>query len=216
MSCALKICGVTRAEDVEACRAAGVEAIGLNFWRGSKRVVSRAQAERLSEAAHRPGDTPPLKVVGVFVDHAPHEVQQIAHAVQLDYVQPHGDVSPGPVAALGIPWIWVVRGTPDVTHLDPPSPPPSWVLLDAHVPNYGGEGTRTDWEWAATAVRMLAPTPVWLAGGITPSNALEAKTVVGAAGLDVASGAENPGVRDGRKDADRIARLARICHNRGS
>ena len=41
--------------------------------------------------------------------------------------------------------------------------------------------------WAASAVRTLAPTPVWLAGGITPSNAMEAKAVVGAAGLDVNS-----------------------------
>lgn len=216
MSCALKICGVTREEDVATCRGAGVEAIGLNFWRGSKRFVSRAQAQRLCEAAHRPGDTPPLKVVGVFVDHEPHEVQQIAQAVQLDYVQPHGDGPPEPVAALGIPWIWVVRGTPDLARLQAPRPPPSWVLLDAHVPNYGGEGARTDWVWAASAVRTLAPTPVWLAGGITPSNAMEAKAVVGAAGLDVASGAEVSGVRDGTKDAERIARLARICHNPNS
>jgi len=216
MSCGIKICGVTRLDDVAACRAAGVDVIGLNFWSGSKRVVTLEQAKRLREAARVPGTSPPLRVVGVFVDHSPAQVRSIVDRVALDYVQPHGDGAPDAFAALGFPWIWVVRGTPELASLRVPTPAPSWVLLDAHVAAFGGVGAQTDWAWAAEAVRALAPMPVWLAGGITPDNADRARACVAPAGLDVASGAESPRGVGGTKDAERIARLASICHNRAS
>ncbi|MGB1701016.1 MAG: phosphoribosylanthranilate isomerase, partial [Nannocystaceae bacterium] len=124
MTCSLKICGVTRVEDVLACRAAGVQAIGLNFWSGSKRAVTPAQARRLTEAARAPGEHPPLTAVGVFVDHTPEQARAVAVEAALDMVQPHGDAPPERFANLGIPWIWVVRGTPALASLRAPTPAP--------------------------------------------------------------------------------------------
>jgi phosphoribosylanthranilate isomerase len=206
----LKICGLTRPEDLDACERLGVDAIGLNFWSGSKRALSLADARALLS-----GRTRSCLRVGVFVDASPDDVARTFEALDLDVVQLHGDAPIDPFAALGLPYVQVVRGTPDLATLALPSPPPRWVLLDALVPGFGGTGTRTDWTWAAAAVRHLSPTPVWLAGGIDPDNAAQAIAAVSPAGLDVASGAEPPDAAHGEKDAVRIAALLQICASAG-
>ncbi len=206
----LKVCGLTRVEDLVACAELGVDAIGLNLWARSRRGVSLAAARELVARAptssHRP-----LRV-GVFVDADAGFMRTAFQELELDYIQPHDDGDPLVYSLLGLPWIWVVRGTPDLDALKVPDPAPAWILLDAMVPGYGGAGKRTDWDWAARAVERLAPVPVWLAGGIRPSNAAEAIAKVKPAGIDVASGAEAPGAVGGQKDRGRIEALVRACH----
>ncbi|MCA9711169.1 MAG: phosphoribosylanthranilate isomerase [Myxococcales bacterium] len=209
-SAGLKICGLTHADDVDACLEHRVDALGLNFWPGSKRAVTVPQAAALCRHARRgPGAA---ALVGVFVDPEPAALLEAARALGLDAVQPHGEAPVEPYAALGVPYVWVIRGTPPLASLRMPSPAPAWILLDAHVPGFGGQGVRTDWDWAAEVVRALAPGPVWLAGGIAPHNAARARQRVAPAGLDVASGAERAG-DPRRKDAAAIAALAAICQN---
>lgn len=202
----LKICGITRPQDLDACERLGVDAVGINLWSGSKRGLCLADARALLHGRARS-----CMRVGVFVDATPEQVARATETLALDAIQLHGDAPHEPFAALGIPWIAVVRGTVDLDRLAMPSPLPQWVLLDAHVPGFGGAGTRTDWTWAAAAVRRLAPVPVWLAGGIDPDNAAAAVAAVSPAGLDVATGAERPGAARGEKDVDRIAKLVEVC-----
>lgn len=210
---ALKVCGVTRAEDLRACAELGVDAVGFNLWPGSKRYVELRAAERIiAEAPLEEGG--PLRV-GVFVDL---DLEVIASAIailDLDLIQAHGDAPLEPVAELAarydIGWIQVIRGTPELASVRVPEPRPRWILLDAAVPGFGGAGQRTDWAWAATAVQALAPTPVWLAGGIDPSNVDAALREVKPAGIDVASGAELRGATRGEKQRDAIAALVRAC-----
>lgn len=197
----LKVCGITRREDLEACDALGVDAVGINLWSGSKRGLSVDEARSLLRG------TAGGQRVGVFVERSPAEVLAVAKALKLDAIQPHGDGAPEPFAALGLPWVWVVRGTPTLATLTVPQPRPTWILLDAAVPGFGGAGAKTDWAWAAEAVRHLAPQPVWLAGGITPDNANEALAQVRPAGLDVASGSELAGAPRGEKDPARMQAL---------
>ena len=221
----LKICGVTHPDDVEACLAHGVDAIGLNLWPGSPRALTVEAAEPLADrvhadAGHGAGDAPPAsarrsRLVGVFVDATEAEMREAFARLRLDLLQPHGDAPIERTAALGLPYVWVIRGTPPLSSLRVPDPPPAWILLDARVPGYGGQGITTDWSWAEQAVRALAPTPVWLAGGITPGNAARALDRVAPAGLDVASGAER-GDDPRRKDPAAIAVLASICKNRSA
>lgn len=201
---ALKICGVTRPEDLEMCEALGVDAVGINLWPGSRRGMTLSSARRLVGSV-RPGAT--LRV-GVFVDAAPDDVAAAHAALGLDAVQLHGDAPVEPYAALQIPYVWVLRGTPELGTLRVPEPRPLWALLDAHVAGYGGRGHRTDWGWAARAVQTLAPLPVWLAGGLTPDNAGEAIAAVSPAGLDVATGAER---EPGRKDRSKVEAFMRAC-----
>jgi len=208
MICALKICGLVRREDLETCHDLAVDAIGINLWRGSPRGVPLEEAASLVDGL-RPGG--PLRV-GVMVDPSPGELQIARARLGLDLVQLHGDAPIERYAALGVPYIWVIRGTPELDTLEIPSPAPAWVLLDTRVAGYGGKGVRHDWAWAAKAVRALAPLPVWLAGGIDPDNIAAAIDEVAPAGIDVASGAELPGaVRLGTKDRDRIAALRSVC-----
>ena len=204
----LKICGITRVQDLEACDRLGVDAVGINLWSGSKRGLSIAEARALLH-----GRTTACMRVGVFVDASPEEVARAAEALPLDAVQLHGDAAIDDYVALGLPFVQVVRGTPE--HIHVPARAPRWILLDAHVPGFGGAGTRTDWSWAASVVQRLAPTPVWLAGGIDPDNAALALATVRPAGLDVASGAELPGAQRGEKDVARIEQLVQACRAAG-
>ncbi len=208
MTCALKICGIVRREDLELCHDLGVEAIGINLWRGSPRGLPLDAAAALVDGV-RPGG--PLRV-GVLVDPSPEEVDIARARLGLDLVQLHGDAPIARYARLGIPYIWVIRGTPELATLEVPHPAPAWVLLDAEVAGYGGKGATHDWAWARQAVRALAPLPVWLAGGIGPDNVHAAIETVRPAGIDVATGAELPGaVLRGTKDRDRVAALRSAC-----
>ena len=83
MSVAVKICGLTRVEDVEASVEAGADFIGLNFWPRSRRFVSVEAAVEL--AAALPGD---VKKVGVFVNAPAPTVLETAaaEAYQRDYM----------------------------------------------------------------------------------------------------------------------------------
>lgn len=206
MTARLKICGVTRPEDLECCARLGVDSVGLNLWSGSRRGLTLARAEALVRAAPAPG----LERVGVFVDPAPGEVERAHAALGLDLVQVVGDAPFEPPP--GVAWTWVIRGTPDLATLAIPARAPGRILLDAAVAGWGGAGEPTDWTWARAAVEALSTiAPVWLAGGITPENAAAALAAVGPAGLDVASGAEVATLRDGTKDHARIAALLHAC-----
>lgn len=206
MSIRLKICGVTRPEDVAACVELGVDAIGINLWPGSRRGLGLAEAVAL--IAGLPAGGP--ERVGVFVNPTVDEVRRAYEALALDMVQIVSDDPEAPALKLALPQLWVVRGTPARIVL--PTPTPARVLLDAAVPGYGGAGQTTDWTWARGVTQELAPrVPVWLAGGITPENAGAAIAAVGPAGLDVASGAELAGARRGEKDRGRIAALLAAC-----
>lgn len=203
MTAKLKICGVTRAEDLAACRELGVDSVGINLWSGSRRGLSLLAADALLQGCTD------LERIGVFVDPDPAEVRTAHTLLKLDLVQIVGDEWSAPLPDLA--WVWVIRGTPELSSLPRPGLP-SRILLDAAVPGWGGAGQTTDWAWASAAVAQLsALAPVWLAGGITPDNAADALAAVRPAGLDVASGAELPGEPRGAKDRDRIAALVAAC-----
>ncbi|HLT39868.1 MAG TPA: phosphoribosylanthranilate isomerase [Enhygromyxa sp.] len=209
----LKVCGVTRVEDLRACVELRVDAVGFNLWPGSKRYLDLREAERLIADA-QPGEGGPLRV-GVFVDLDLPAIAEAIAVLDLDLIQAHGDGPLEPVAELAagydVGWIQVIRGTPKLATLRVPEPRPRWILLDAAVPGFGGAGQRTDWTWAAAAVQALAPTPVWLAGGIDPGNVEIALREVEPAGIDVASGAELPGAQRGEKQREAIAALVQAC-----
>lgn len=207
MAVKLKICGLTRVADLRACEELGVDAVGFNLWAGSRRGLGLPEARELLAAA---GQVHCARV-GVFVDAEPAFVREAIDALRLDYLQPHGDRPVDAYARLGHPYVWVIRGTPELARLRVPAPAPAWAILDAASEAYGGQGRATDWAWARAAVEHLAPLPVWLAGGVHPDNAAQAIARVRPAGLDVASGAEASGAARGEKDAERIRRLLAVC-----
>jgi len=91
----VKICGLTRVEDVAAVAAAGADAIGLVFYPPSRRAVTLAQAAQLR--AKVPAF---VSVVALFANAQRHEIQEVIDAVSPDLLQFHGDESPADCAAL--------------------------------------------------------------------------------------------------------------------
>ena len=86
----VKVCGLTRSEDLSFIAENGIDAIGLVFVKSSKRFVNDHIAKEISKRAKSMG----LKVAGVFSNHLQHEIEKIASMVNLDIIQLHGEEPP--------------------------------------------------------------------------------------------------------------------------
>ena len=89
MSLRIKVCGITRLEDALAAARLGADALGFNFWPGSKRFLPPGKAREIIRAL------PPLvATVGVFVDPSHEEAASAAALSGVQVVQLHGDETP--------------------------------------------------------------------------------------------------------------------------
>ena len=185
----IKICGVTRPEDAAVCAALGVDVLGLNFWPGTPRCVSPAQAREVLEAF---GGT----AVAVFVDPSAREVARVREATGIEWVQLHGEESPEQLEALQ-PHAYKAVGVADAGDVESASRfGGDHLLLDARVPGAmpGGTGRVFDWE---LAVALAARRRLTLAGGLHAANVAEAIARVRPFRVDTASGVESsPGIKD--------------------
>ena len=200
----VKICGLTRLEDVAAVAAAGAAYAGLVFFAKSPRNVSVAQARALALAA-----PPGVMKVGLVVDADDATLAAILAEVPLDMLQLHGSETPARVAEVkarfGLPVMKAVGVAEpgDLEQVLDYSLVADQILVDAKPPKGadlpGGNGISFDWRLVAQR-RWIRP---WmLAGGLTPENVAEAIRLTNARQVDVSSGVESaPGV----KDAARIA-----------
>ena len=190
----VKICGVTREEDAVLAAELGAAAIGFVFWARSPRYVSP------SNVASIVGSLPPaVAAVGVFVDEPIDEVVRIAQTARLSAVQLHGNESLAYAQRLLQPVIKAVAVGPGfVAESVDVYPPEVTILMDAHDPvRRGGTGRTIDWSAAAA---VAARRPVFLSGGLTPSNVADAIARVRPYGVDVSSGVETaPGIKDHAK-----------------
>jgi len=200
----IKICGLTRPEDVETVLALHVQAIGLVFYAASPRYVTPEQARILTRPV-----PPTVTVVGLFVNATPEQVQDVVSAVKLDVVQLHGDETPAMCHAIAErvqkPFIRALRVKPDMTGEDlvqyeslhrAASPWFSALLLDTFVDSFGGSGKVFDW---SIIPKELAPRVV-LSGGLTAHNVSGAVSELRPGAVDVSSGVEQAkGVKDPAK-----------------
>jgi phosphoribosylanthranilate isomerase len=185
----IKICGVTRAEDALAAVRLGADALGFNFWPGSKRHITAAAA-RVIIARLPPFVTP----VGVFVNQLEGEMRAIAAETGIQLFQLHGDEPPELCARLPLPVVKAIPVDQVRTLSRLLSYEVSAFLLDTPSRGYGGSGQPFDWS-LAEGVSEVAP--VILAGGLTPENVAAAVRAVRPYAVDVASGVESsPGVKD--------------------
>jgi phosphoribosylanthranilate isomerase len=198
MSLRVKICGITRIEDLRAACDAGADAVGFVFYDKSPRHVSIEAAAALLRAV-----PPFVQTVGLFVDAAPDYVESVLAAAPLDLLQFHGDEPPEACARYGRPWIKAIRVTPGTDLLECAASygAARGLLLDAFVPGVpGGTGERFDWSLIPAGL----PLPVVLSGGLAPDNIAEAVRRVRPWAVDVSSGVE---ASKGIKDAHKVARF---------
>lgn len=188
----VKICGLTRPQDVDLACQFGAAFVGFNFSRRSPRRV------RLSDAGLASAVRGARKV-GVVVNETPAEIREAVEVFGLDVVQVHRPLREDDLE-LPVPIVAVCRAGP--RGLDLPAGP-LWRRCHALlVDSGGGSGQPFDWgafDWGALD-RVVSPVPLWLAGGLTPENVGRAIARVHPALVDVASGVESsPGVKDPEK-----------------
>jgi phosphoribosylanthranilate isomerase len=186
----VKICGVTTVEDARVCAEAGADAIGLNFWPGSKRCVGVERAAEIARAL-----LAGVSKIGVFVDARRAEIERTVEVVGLDAIQLHGDEAPEACAGFAVPVIKAIRVSGALGSIDEVVAryDVAWVLLDSAA---GGSGIAFDWRRALG----VAPGRLYLAGGLRPENVAEAVRLVRPYGVDTASGVErSPGRKDPRR-----------------
>ena len=186
----IKICGLSREEDIICVNGCRPEYIGFMFWEPSKRYITPAKAAVLKEIL-----SPDIKAVGVFLDNPVSEVIEIAQSGVIDMIQLHGSEDAAYIkqirknTALPIIKAFSVAKGADADTIN--GSEADLVLIDS---GRGGTGETFDWEFLQGIKRDY-----FLAGGLSPDNAVEAAKT-GAYALDVSSGVET----EGKKDADKI------------
>ena len=188
----VKVCGMTRPEDVAAAVAAGADAIGIAMLERSRRAVDVAVASRLVAAA-----AGRVEVFVLVEDAAPPAVE-LALALGASGVQPYG-VAAGEVAkaaldsdlAVLFPIPVASQAALDLTALPSRARP----LLDTAVAGASG-GTGRTFDWS----RAIGVPHAVIAGGLNPENVAEAIGIARPWGVDASSGLEaEVGVKDHSK-----------------
>jgi phosphoribosylanthranilate isomerase len=201
----IKICGLTREQDIDAAVAAGTDAVGFVLYEKSPRHVSIDRAQALA-ARLPPFVTPVL----LFVNEAPQRVLACCNQLPGALVQFHGDETPAQCLASTAdgrhPFIRAARipldGPPfDLVRFAQEYARAQAILLDAHVEGYGGAGKAFDWSRLPPSVNAH----LVLSGGLTPANVgdgiAQVRPRCTTLAVDVSSGVE---AAKGIKDPEKI------------
>jgi phosphoribosylanthranilate isomerase len=200
----IKICGLTREEDVEAAVAAGADAVGFVFYPRSKRVLTPQRAAQLRRMLPAFVDA-----VALFVNAADDEVKAVLDQVQPDLLQFHGDESPEACERHGRRYLRAFRvGAPGLETSEALlkscagyGSAAGW-LFDSHSEGYGGSGRAFDWSLLGSA----SARPLVLSGGLHAGNVAAAIAAVRPFAIDVSSGVEAaPGIKSAEKIAQLVA-----------
>jgi phosphoribosylanthranilate isomerase len=193
----IKICGLSRLDDIAAVNAARPDYIGFVFAE-SKRQVDFETARALKQALD-----PGIAAVGVFVNHPVAEISALAAAGIIDIIQLHGDEDEATVRLLqtqtGLP---VIRALRISSPADIKETAADYRLFDTYDPSqYGGSGAVFNWD-----LLQAITGDFFLAGGLNSSNVAAAIQQVNPYCVDISSGVETDGV----KDRDKIIQIVDI------
>jgi len=211
----IKVCGLTREQDVDAAVQAGVQAIGFVLYPPSPRNVNAARAAELAQRL--PAFVTPVLL---FVNETPEAIAQASAQVPGAWLQFHGDETPAQCQAiaqgLGRRWLRAAR-----IPLDTQAPfdlvkyaqdykDAQALLLDAHIEGYGGGGKAFNWSQLPPNVNAH----LVLSGGLTPANVADGIRSLRGRGrtlaVDVSSGVESA---KGIKDAELIRDFVRAVRS---
>jgi phosphoribosylanthranilate isomerase len=210
----IKICGLTREQDVQVAVDAGVDAIGFVLYPQSPRAVTAERAAELAKLL--PAFVTPVLL---FVNESPESIAHACVQVPGAWLQFHGDETPDQcrkiARTLGRRWMRAARiplETPvgqapfDLLKYAFDYQDAQAVLLDAHVDGYGGGGKTFNWSQLPQNVNAH----LVLSGGLNAANVTEGLFALRGRGLslavDVSSGVESA---KGIKDADKIRDFVR-------
>ena len=185
----IKMCGLSRIEDIEAANAIKPDYIGFVFAEISKRRVSALEASKLKSKLD-----PDIKAVGVFLDDKLDFVASMLNLGIVDVVQLHGSEDEEYIERVRqitnkpIIKAFIIRSKEDVERAERSTA--DYILLDGGK----GEGKAFDWSLLKDIKR-----PYFLAGGLNPVNASDAVKALKPYAVDVSTGIETDGVKDREK-----------------
>lgn len=200
----IKICGLSRPEDIDFVNEAGPDYIGFVFAK-SRRQVGEELAKELKHRLK-----PKIKAVGVFVNEEPDKIIRLCRNNIIDMIQLHGEedevyldflrkhVSNPVIKAARI------RTRQDINETERINS--EYLLFDTFMEGqYGGSGASFDWSIISEVNK-----PYFLAGGIHSGNVIEAVTLLHPYAVDVSSGVETDGYKDKDKIIDIITKLRSV------
>ena len=185
----IKMCGLSRAEDIQAANAIKPDYIGFVFAEISKRKVSALEASKLKSKLD-----PEIKAVGVFLDDKLDFVASMLNLGIVDVVQLHGSEDEEYIEKVRkitnkpIIKAFIIRSEEDVKRAERSTA--DFILLDGGK----GEGRAFDWSLLKEIKR-----PYFLAGGLNPDNVGDAVKALKPFAVDVSTGIETDGVKDREK-----------------
>lgn len=184
----VKICGITNLTDALDAIEAGADALGFVFYEASPRYIRPVDAREIVKKL-----PPFVQTVGLFVNESSKHINDICNVAHMQLAQIIDDVDNTEFDNLEIKYVKVARiaSLEDLENLDD-----NFVLVDAFVPGFGGEGKRIELEWFKNidCSRMI------IAGGLKAENLKELKGF-GFYGVDVSSGVEQS---KGKKDKQKM------------
>lgn len=192
----IKICGLTRPQDVDRAVELGADCVGFVLAESSRQI----DHDRLAALTRRV--PAPVARVAVMVDPTGEQVQKALSLV--DWVQLHGDESPEFCSRFPGRLIKAFRvRQPQDLEVEHYAEVVSAYLFDAYHPRLaGGTGQRFNWEWLQG---RRFDRRFFLSGGLTPANVAQAIEEVSPWGVDVSSGVESDrGIKDPAFMADFI------------
>lgn len=188
----IKICGLTREQDIQAVNRWMPDYIGFVFAEKSRRYISKQQAERLKKKL-----SSDIQAVGVFVNEPKEKIARFFMENTIDIAQLHGQETEEEISWIkeqtGKPVIKAisVSGETDVQYWQ--NSCADYLLFDNGT---GGTGLTFDWNLIKKNKK-----PYFLAGGIGLHNITEAMKQ-GAYAIDLSGGVETDGQKDAKKIAD--------------
>lgn len=202
----VKVCGLSRPEDIFQANKLKSDYIGFVFYPKSKRAVTQSQAALLKAMLDKE-----IKAVGVFVNADIAFIEKLAQLRIIDLVQLHGDEDSLYIQELRkrvyIPIIKAIRVQGEESLQNLRNYPVDFFLFDTYKPgHYGGTGERFNLELEGVTI----PKPYFIAGGLDASNVAQ---VIAqnphAYAVDVSGGVEDSatGLKDAQKMADFVAQV---------
>ena len=182
----IKLCGLSRPDDILAANELAPDYIGFVFWRKSRRFVDYDTAIELKKLLD-----PKIQAVGVFVDEEPDTVNRLLNRNIIDLAQLHGGEDESYINRLrrltDKPIIKAFRIKTESDIQSAMNSTADYILLDSGA----GTGSMFDWELLRGVNR-----PYFLAGGLSPDSAALAVRSLHPYGVDVSSGIETDGLKD--------------------
>jgi len=200
----IKVCGLTRREDIDFCCRLGVNALGFILAESPRRVSLRLVEKLIT------GLPPFTATVAVVVNPSPAEIKDIIASRLFSYIQFHGEEEPGLIKDLPIKTIKAISilNEEDLKRVDDYQGVDYFLFDSRSGIKKGGTGIQFDWDLLKNQV---IEKPFILAGGLGPDNIVTALQEIKMAGVDLNSCVEKePGIKDHRLLRDTVMKIRRM------